>query len=56
METDVEQKLDAIAHYERYPLMKPFIGENYFKARKRVLIIGESHFFLTIMVKYLMII
>ena len=45
MEKNVEESIERIAHYKRYPLMKPFIGINYFNAAKKILIIGESHFF-----------
>jgi hypothetical protein len=41
----IEQELDGIEHYKKYPLMKPFIGENYFNAKKKILFIAESHYF-----------
>ena len=40
-----EAQLDEIEHYKNFPLMKPFIGENYLDAKKKILVIGESHFF-----------
>jgi hypothetical protein len=45
MNQRIENELDKIAHYQRFPLMKPFVGENYFASKKRTLFIGESHFF-----------
>jgi len=37
-------ELDNIDIFERYPLLKPFIGEHFAKAKKRILFIGESHY------------
>jgi hypothetical protein len=42
---DIETQLDKIEHYNKVPVMKPFIGANYFTAAKKILIIGESHYF-----------
>lgn len=45
MKEKIEAELDKIEHYKNIPVMKPFIGENYFDARQKILVIGESHFF-----------
>lgn len=45
MHERIEQELDKIEHYQRYPLMKPFIGGNYFTSKKKTLFVAESHFF-----------
>ena len=45
MTTNIENELDKVEHYQNFPIMKPFIGENYFNAKKKVLIIAESHYF-----------
>ena len=45
MPKNIDTELDAVAHYQNFPIMKPFIGENYFIAKKKILIIAESHFF-----------
>lgn len=45
MTTNIETELDKIDHYQNFPIMKPFIGENYFNAKKKILVIAESHFF-----------
>ena len=45
MQNEIESELDKIEHYQKFPLMKPFIGENYFNNTKKLLIVGESHFF-----------
>lgn len=42
---NIEVQLDKIEHYNKVPVMKPFLGENYFTTAKKILIIGESHFF-----------
>lgn len=36
--------LDAIAHYQHYPLMKPFVGQEYAKSKKKILLIAESFY------------
>ncbi len=41
----IESQLDSIEHYKRIQEMKPYIGENYFSADRKILILGESHFF-----------
>jgi hypothetical protein len=41
----IDAELDKIAHYQSFPIMKPFIGENYFNANKKILLVAESHFF-----------
>lgn len=45
MTTNIETELDKIEHYQNFPIMKPFIGENYFNTQKKILIIAESYFF-----------
>ena len=45
MTKEIETELDKIEHYQRFKIMKPFIGENYFNAKKKILVIAESHFF-----------
>jgi len=45
MNTSIEDELKKIDHYQKFPLMKPFIGENYFNAPQKVMVIGESFFF-----------
>lgn len=41
----IEQELNDLEHYQKFPLMKPFIGENYLNSKKKLLFIAESHFF-----------
>lgn len=43
--TEIQNKLNEILHYSKIPEMKPYIGTNYWATEKKVLIIGESHFF-----------
>ncbi|HEY8689005.1 MAG TPA: hypothetical protein VIM07_07210 [Chitinophagaceae bacterium] len=45
MAKNIDTELDKIDHYQNFPIMKPFIGENYFNAKKKILVIAESHFF-----------
>ena len=45
MQNEIESELDKIEHYQKFPLMKPFIGENYYDSTKKILFIGESHYF-----------
>ncbi|MCW3073928.1 MAG: hypothetical protein JWP69_997 [Flaviaesturariibacter sp.] len=45
MKEEIETELDKIEHYQKFEIMKPFIGENYFNAKKRILLVAESHFF-----------
>lgn len=45
MRQRIEENLDKIEHYKRFPLMKPFVGENYLNSKKKTLFIAESHFF-----------
>lgn len=40
----IDLQLDEIEHYQRFPIMKPFVGENYFNAKKKILVIAESHY------------
>ena len=39
-----DERLKELAHYQNYPQMLPFIGEDYDKQNKRLLIISESHY------------
>ena len=34
----------SMAFYERYPMMKPYVGDRYPAATTRLLLIGESHY------------
>lgn len=43
--SNIESELNKINHYSHIPEMKPFIGKDYFNSEKKVLIVGESHFF-----------
>lgn len=45
MSKNIHAALDEIEHYQSFPIMKPFVGENYLSAMKRVLVIAESHYF-----------
>ena len=36
--------LSEIEHYKKYPAMIPFVGENYYKAKRKILIVAESHY------------
>lgn len=38
------EKLKSIDHFQRYPEMIPFVGANYGKFNKKMLLLGESHF------------
>lgn len=39
-----DQELLKIPHYQHHPEMLPFVGKNYCNKRKRVLLVGESHY------------
>jgi len=43
-DTQFDQELLKIPHYQHHPEMLPFIGKNYCNKRKRVLLVGESHY------------
>ncbi|MBN2294018.1 MAG: hypothetical protein JXM70_16450 [Pirellulales bacterium] len=44
--TRYDKKLGKIEHYQRYPQMMPFVGEDYDgKTHFKVLLIAESHYF-----------
>jgi hypothetical protein len=43
MDTEIPKKLRNIPHYNRYPHMIPFVGDNWGLYRK-LLIIAESHY------------
>ena len=45
MTKTIDTELDKVEHYKNFPIMKPFIGENYLIAKKKILVIAESHFF-----------
>ena len=40
-----DSKFDQISHYFNYPELKPYVGINYESNLKKILIIGESHYF-----------
>jgi hypothetical protein len=42
--TIYDEQLLRIQHYKNHPQMLPFIGKNWGKGMKKVLLIGESHF------------
>jgi hypothetical protein len=42
---EFDKKLLEIDHYIKYPIMMPWIGNYYGKQYKRVLFVGESHYF-----------
>ena len=45
MNTDFDTSLKQIPHYQAYPAMLPFVGEEYISEQhKKVLVIGESHY------------
>ena len=45
MNTDFDASLKQISHYQAYPAMLPFVGEEYVSEQhKKVLVIGESHY------------
>lgn len=39
-----DEGLDQIPLYQRYPALKPFVGNTYGTNRPRILMIGESHY------------
>jgi len=39
-----DQQLDGIEIYQRYPLLKPFIGSDYGSNGPKILLIAESHY------------
>lgn len=45
MKNHFDEQLKKIDHFQKFPSMLPYIGENYFTALKKILVIGESHFF-----------
>ena len=45
MNNHFDEQLNNIEHFQKFPSMLPYIGEHYFTAPKKVLVIGESHFF-----------
>ena len=43
-DTQFDQELLKIPHYQYHPEMLPFVGKNYCNKKKRVLLVGESHY------------
>lgn len=43
-ETSYDDELLQIPHYVNHPEMLPFVGYNYDNKKKRILLIGESHY------------
>ncbi len=43
-DTQFDQGLLNIQHYQYHPEMLPFVGKNYCNKKKRVLLVGESHY------------
>ncbi|WP_417530164.1 hypothetical protein [Marinobacter lipolyticus] len=41
---DFDDQLDKIEIYQRYPLLKPFVGSDYGRNGPRILLIAESHY------------
>jgi len=41
---DFDDQLDKIEIYQRYPLLKPFVGSDYRRNGPRILLIAESHY------------
>jgi hypothetical protein len=41
---DFDEQLDKIEIYQRYPLLKPFVGSDYGRNGPRILLIAESHY------------
>lgn len=39
-----DDRLDEIESYQRYPLLKPFVGSDYGNSGPRILLIAESHY------------
>ena len=39
-----DTELKSIVHYQNYPCLLPFIGQEYEEQSKRLLLIGESHY------------
>lgn len=39
-----EEQLIQVPHYKKYPQMMPWVGSQYGKEHKKILIIGESHY------------
>jgi len=39
-----DNKLDSIEIYQRYSLLKPFVGSNYGTTYPKILLIAESHY------------
>lgn len=45
METKFDEQLKKIKHYQKFPVMMPFIGRCYEQAPIKLLVLGESHYF-----------
>lgn len=41
---DYDEQLDKIEIYQRYPLLKPFVGSDYGRNGPRIILIAESHY------------
>lgn len=39
-----DDKLNAIGHYSRYPIMRPFVGESFASSKVKTLLIAESFY------------
>lgn len=40
-----DEKLDLIEHYQKFPVMKPFVGKNYGQGNSRkIMFVAESHY------------
>ena len=44
MKIQLRENLKQIKHYQNHPQMRPFIGEDYGKIYKKLLIVAESHY------------
>lgn len=41
---NLESKITEIKIYQQFPIMKPFVGDNYITTNPKVIFIGESHY------------
>ncbi len=42
--TEFDVMFESIPIYKQYPILKPFVGNQYNKAKKKIFFIGESHY------------
>ena len=42
--TDFDEELKGIDIYHRYPILLPFVGNEYTDTKKKIFFIGESHY------------